>query len=128
MNDPKALYKVYADWTGHLHHWVETRLRRHIDCEFFPESWQFKVYSGSAAPIGTRFTFVEGEAVPVSTVPNLTRPAGEEAFTLELPRPENDPSKEQLDEVFRQLCLAAARILEIDLKKHALTDRSQEDA
>jgi len=116
MNDPKALYKVYADWTGHLHHWVQTQLGRHIDCEYLPDSYQFRLYSGWAegGPIGAW-----------ATVPSVIRPEGEAQVTIQLPRPLADPTQAELDAKFRELCLAAAQVLEIDLGKHALTDRNQ---
>jgi hypothetical protein len=122
MNDPKALYKIYANWSGQLHHWVGTRLGRQIDCEFFPNEYVFKIYSGHARAIGTRFAIAEDQVIPLSTVPNLERPQGERTVTVQLPRPESDPSQEVLDEAFRQLCLAAARVLEIDLGKAKLTE------
>src|SRR5258707_12245513 len=125
MNDPKALYKIYADWTGNLHHWVETQLGRNIDCEYFPDSYQFKIYSGGATAQRTSFAVIDEDIVPISTVPNLVRPVGERDFTLQLPRPESDPSQAELDAKFRELCLAAARGLEIDLGKHALIDRKE---
>lgn len=121
MNDPKELYKVYADWTGQLHYWVEKNLGRHIDCEYFPDSYQFKIYSGWAKPTSTDFALSgAGDVIPISTVPNLTRPWGENTELIHLPKPQEEPTKADLDEVFRQLCLAAARVLEIDLKKPQL--------
>src|SRR5260370_1542724 len=113
---PEELYAAYAAWTGQLHYWVQTNLGRHVDAEFFPApDWKFKIYSGSAAPIGTHFTFVEGEVVPISTVPNLVRPAGERSFTLQLPTPGDNPKPEDLERTFRNLCLATAKLLEIEL-------------
>lgn len=122
MNDPKELYKVYADWTGALHYWVEKQLSRHIDCEYFPDSYQFKIYSGWAKPIPTSFAIKEESMLPISTVPNLTRPPGETFELIQLPRPESDPSQAELDAKFRELCLAAARVLEIDLGKARLNE------
>lgn len=113
---PEELYSLYAAWTGQLHTWVLTQLGRHVDAEFFPApDWKFKIYSGSAAPIGTRFAFIEGEAVPVSTVPNLIRPPEEASFTLKLPTPADNPTAAQLEQTFRNLCLATAKLLEIEL-------------
>jgi hypothetical protein len=111
MNDPKELYKVYADWSGQLHHWVQTRLGRQIDAEFFPDTYQFKLYSGGA----------ENE-ISISGVPQWVRPLGERSITIQLPRPKDDPSQADLDAAFRELCLAAARVLEIDLGKAKLTE------
>jgi hypothetical protein len=122
MNDPKELYKVYADWTGQLHHWVQTRLGRHIDCEYLPDSYQFKIYSGWAEAEPTSFT---ADLIPLSTVPNLIRPKGEAQVTVQLPRPEADPSQADLDAKFRQLCLATARLLEIDLKRPQLEEEKK---
>jgi hypothetical protein len=123
MNDPKELYKIYADWTGHLHHWVQTKLGLHIDCEYFPDSYQFKLYSGWAKPIPTSFAIKEDSVLPISTVPNLTRPRGENSILIQLPKPGEDPSQAELDEAFRGLCLAAARLLEIDLKRPQLEEK-----
>jgi hypothetical protein len=120
MNDPKELYKVYADWTGQLHYWVEKNLDRHIDCEYFPDSYQFKIYSGWAKPIPTSFAIKEDSVLPISTVPNLARPWGENTELIHLPKPQDDPTQAELDAKFRELCLAAARVLEIDLKKPQL--------
>jgi hypothetical protein len=123
MKDSNELYKIYADWTGQLHHWVQTKLGRHIDCEYFPDSYQFKLYSGSAEPTRTTFAFNEDSILPISTVPNLARPSGEAAITVQLPKPEEDPTRADLDEAFRGLCLAAARLLEIDLKRPQLEEK-----
>lgn len=110
MNDPNELYKVYAAWSGQLHFWVERQLERHIDCEFCPApDWLFKIYSGQA------------EIDPGWRVANLTRPPHERSDTIRLPRPEEDPTREELDETFRAICLAAARLLRIDVSGAQLT-------
>jgi hypothetical protein len=123
MNDSKELYKIYADWTGQLHHWVQTKVGRHIDCEYFPDSYQFKLYSGWARAQDTEFALTDKGLLPLSTVPNLTRPRGENWILINLPKPEEDPSQAELDEAFRGLCLAAARLLEIDLKRPQLEEK-----
>ena len=122
MKDSNELYKIYADWTGHLHHWVQTQLGRHIDCEYLPDSYQFKLYTGWAQAEETRFALQEDSILPLSTVPNLTRPRGEDSVLIQLPKPEQDPSQAELDEAFRGLCLAAARLLEIDLHRPQLEE------
>jgi hypothetical protein len=118
VNDPQELYAVYAKWTGQLHAWM-AKLGHYIDCEYFPDSYQFKLYSGAARALPTRFT---EDLMPLSTVPNLRRPQGERSVTVQLPLPQDDPSQETLDRAFRDLCLAAARVLELDLKNPALGD------
>jgi hypothetical protein len=109
----EQLYKVYAAWSGQLHHYVIKELGAHIDCEFFPGTWKFALYSG----------YAQDKPLNVwgfSTVPGLVRPVGEARELIQLPRPEDNPSQEELDNAFRGLCLAAARILEIDLGKPKL--------
>lgn len=100
----EELYKVYSQWTGQLHFWVERRLGRHIDCEYFPDSYQFAVYAGRAEM-----------DISQSGIMNLVRPRAEKSLTLDLPKPEDDPTQADLDRVFRQICFAAARVLELDL-------------
>jgi hypothetical protein len=109
----QELYKVYAAWTGQLHFWVDKHLHRHIDCEYFPNDYLFKLYSGHAQ---------DAELMPwgFKTVPGFDRPPGEAKATITLPKPEDNPTQAQLDEVFRGICLAAASILEIDLGKPQL--------
>lgn len=104
--EPEAerLYKVYSGWSGNLHKWCATQLGRHVDAEFFPMEWKFKVYSGIA-----------GAETSLFGVPRLVRPAGERSFTLKLPGPEDTPTDEDLDKTFRNICLATAKMLEIDL-------------
>ena len=111
MTDPKELYSIYADWTGDLHAWVWHRLKRQIDCEYFPDSYEFKLYSGGAE-----------HEISVSGVPHWLRPEGEKSVTVQLPRPDADPTQDELDQAFRELCLAAARVLEIDVSKAKLTE------
>jgi hypothetical protein len=109
----QELYKTYAAWTGQLHHYAVKHLGRHIDCEYNPDTYEFRIFSGHA------------EDAPLSvwgfhTVPGLVRPPGEERAVIRLPKPEENPSSEQLDEIFRQLCLSAARVLNLDLGKPKL--------
>jgi hypothetical protein len=107
----QELYRTYAAWTGQLHYYAVKHLGRHIDCEYNPDSYEFQVFSGHAedAPVGA-----------FQTVPAFVRPPGEERAIIRLPRPEENPSSEQLDEAFRQICLAAARVLGVDLDKPKL--------
>lgn len=104
--EPEAerLYKIYSSWSGGLHHWCATKLGVHVDAEFIPLTWKFTVYSGVAQ-----------SWVSLFGVPHLTRPEGERSFTLKLPGPEEAPTDEELDKTFRNICLATARMLEIDL-------------
>jgi hypothetical protein len=121
----QELYKVYAAWSGQLHYYVTWELGAHVDCEFFPDTWKFAVYSGYAqdADLG-------GFGALPATVPGLRRPARERKEILQLPRPEDDPSPADLDEAFKSLCLCAARVLKIDLQKPKLPghDRARRDA
>jgi hypothetical protein len=109
----KQLYELYASWTGSLHFWMEKHLGRHLDCEYFPAIYEFRLYSGQAKE-------KELQVWGFSTVPSMTRPLGEASVTIKLPRPEDDPTPEQLEQVFKGICLAAARVLEIDLGKPKL--------
>jgi hypothetical protein len=107
----QELYKTYAAWSGQVHYYCVKHLGRHIDCEYDPDRYEFRVFSGHAedAPMGA-----------FQTVPTLVRPSGEERAVIRLPKPEENPSSEQLDEVFRQICLAAARVLNVNLDKPKL--------
>lgn len=102
--DPEDLYKIYAGWSRDLHQWCAKELGVHVDAEFFPIEWKFKVYSGMA-----------NVEVSLFGVPHLTRPGGERSFVLKLATPDQDPTPEELAKTFRNICLATARILEIDL-------------
>ena len=109
----QELYRVYYRWTGQLHQLVGSQLGEHVDVEFFPDDWRIRVYSGAAQdrPIGW-----------LSTTPGFTRPAGEALETILLPRPEDHPTPEQLDDAFRALCFAVARVLEIPVAKLGLPE------
>lgn len=108
------LYDLYAGWTGQLHFWMDKELGRHLDVEFFPApDWLIKLYSGHAEE-----RLVGGWSNV--TVPGLKRPSGEARAVIALPRPERQPTKTDLDNCFREICLMAARILEIDLGKPKL--------
>lgn len=109
----EELYKIYAGWTGSLHFYVVKHLGRHVDVQFFPDQYCFEIYSGHAEPI-----------VSASGVPRLERPPGESSEIVRVPRPEQNASQAQLDEAFRALCLAAARVLEFDLGKERLPEKS----
>jgi hypothetical protein len=97
----QELYDIYASWTGQLHFYVVRELGRHVDVEFFPAQYVFRVYSGHVeAVLGTVM---------------MGRPEGERSETVRVPRPEDNPSLEDLSEAFAGLCRAAARVLELDL-------------
>jgi hypothetical protein len=100
----EELYKLYSGWTAQLHVWCREKLGRHVDAEFFPIDWKFKVYSGHA-----------GTEVSLFGVPHMVRPEGERSFTLKLPTPDEEPDQERLAQCFRNICLATARVLEIEL-------------
>jgi hypothetical protein len=105
----QELYDEYAKWTGLLHFWMLKHGGRHIDVEFFPAPhWVIKLYSGRAED--TIMTGWYG-----TTVPSFSRPEEETRAVVNLPRPEAEPTRAELDETFREICLTAARVLEIDL-------------
>lgn len=111
------LQNLYGRWTGQLNVWTAKRLGRHIDCQFFAQDWTFRLYSGYAQA---------GDIYAFHTVPRVVRPAGERAEMIQLPRPADNPSPEELDRIFQRLCFAAARVLEIDLGKPKLAEPKQE--
>ncbi len=115
MSTAQELYQIYSGWTGTLHFWVIRELGTHLDCEYFPDSYQFKLYSG----------FVE-ESTSSSGIPGLSRPEGERSETIRLLRPEDRPAPEDLDNLFKEICLAAARVLEIRVGRKALPQSSRE--
>lgn len=107
----KELNQIYSGWTAQLNAWTRRELRRHIDCEYDPQTFTFRLYSGHA---------VIRQVGPGHTVPALVRPPDERHEDFPLPRPETHPGALDLRMTFRQLCLAAARVLEIDLGKRKL--------
>lgn len=108
------LSNIYGRWTAQLNVWTAKQLGRHIDCQFFPDKWIFRVYSGYAQ---------EGDIYALHTVPTISRPPGERFETIPLPRPNEHPTDTRLEEVFRRICLAAARVLELDLQKPRLPEK-----
>jgi hypothetical protein len=115
-SEEQRLYNIYAGWTGSLHHYCVKYLGAELNVEFFPApEWHMKLYPGPLEEIppmmaGTRM---------VSSVPRLYRP---KADPFPLPRPEENPTQEELDRVFRDLCLAAAQVLQVDLGKRKLAN------
>jgi hypothetical protein len=109
----KELYAVYANWTSELHAWCAVHLGRHVDFEFFHDTYKFSIYSGSAESLMP-------DPAHFQTVPNLIRPTGEAKVIIQLPKPKDDPTHAELRGVFREICLAAALVLEIDLGKPKL--------
>jgi hypothetical protein len=107
----QELYTVYFRWTGQLHKLVGEHLGEHVDVEFFPDDYLIRVYSGAAQ---------DAEIRMFHTVPGVTRPRGEARETVKLPRPEDNPTPQQIDDTFRQLCLAVARVLGISVSKLGL--------
>lgn len=109
------LYQIYYRWTSQLHKLVGTHLKEHVDVQYFPDHWIMKVYSGDAQEdmmtgwLGT-------------TVPGFSRPHGEKSETIQLPRPEDDPTDEDLDATFRALCIAVAKVLGIQLSQLGLPE------
>lgn len=110
--DPVAekLYNTYAAWTGALHRYCQTELGQDLDVEFFPATWEMRLYLGGTLDV----------EISRCGIPGLVRPKDSRPFRL--PRPENDPTPEELDQAFRALCYAAALVLKIDLSKGRLGD------
>lgn len=110
--DPEAerLYQTYAAWTGALHHYCQRELGQDLDVEFFPAEWEMRLYAGGSLDL----------EISNSGIPGLVRPPDARPFRL--PRPENNPTQEELDQAFRALCYAAALVLKIDLAKGKLSD------
>lgn len=104
------LYNIYAKWTGQLHAWLRT-IGKDVDAEYFPDSYEFRIYSGRAEI-----------DISQSGLVSLVRPHSERVATLALPKPQDDPTQADLDEAFRQICLAAARVLDIELGKLQLIE------
>jgi hypothetical protein len=99
------LYNIYAGWTGQLHAWLRT-IGKDVDAEYFPDSYEFRIYSGRAEV-----------NISQSGLVGLVRPHSERYLTLALPKPQDHPTQADLDDAFRQICFAAARVLEVDLGK-----------
>jgi hypothetical protein len=113
----EELYRTYAAWSGQLHHYCMKHLGRHVDVEYFPSDYFFNLYSGRGEDAQMTGWFG-------TTVPALVRPPDELRIRVDVPRPEANPSEADLQEAFRQLCLAAARVLEADLGKERLPESS----
>lgn len=110
--EEQRLYDIYAAWSGKLHHYAIKYLGAQLNVEFFPSAWEMRLYPGPLQ---------EKELQPwgFSTVPGFVRPPAE---PFRLPRPEEAPTQEELDQTFRNLCLAAAQLLQIDLGKPKLAN------
>jgi hypothetical protein len=105
----KELYSIYARWTGQLH-WYLAHIGQHLDVEYLPDDYTLKLYEG----------YAQGETSPFGGVPILTRPSGELSATFKLLRPEDNPTTEDLEDMLRTICFAAARILNIDISPRSL--------
>jgi hypothetical protein len=115
-SEEQRLYDTYAAWTGQLHHYCVKFLGAELNVEFFPApDWHMKLYPG---PLEEIQPMMAG-SVMISSVPRLYRP---NVDPFPLPRPEDNPTQEELDLVFHNLCLAAALLLHIDLGKRKLSD------
>jgi hypothetical protein len=113
-SEEQRLYDTYASWTGSLHHYCVKFLGAPLNVEFFPSPhWHMKMWPGPLEEVQPMM----GAGVMLSSVPRIYRP---EADAFPLPRPEENPTQEELDETFRHLCLAAAEVLKIDLGKRRL--------
>ena len=98
----EELYAIYARWTGQLHFYIAHSLGRHLNVEFFPDLYEIHLYPGDPF------------CVIGSSVPKLERPATR--TILSLPKPEDNPSPQTLDETFRKLCISAAFSLGLELE------------
>lgn len=101
----------YCQWSFKLHKWLFERGYA-MNLQYFPSpDWKMRLFPGLAA-----------FSVSMAGIPTLEPGRHEDIL---LPRPEQNPSQEDLDETFRQLCLSAARLLEIDLR-NAKLDRGNQ--
>jgi len=110
MMERQELFHLYWQWTKDLHIWCATKLGRHVDALYEPANWTFTVYSGSA----------EVELNMETGIPIWVRPQGEDALTIKLPRPEDHPNADELNRTFRQICIATAIVLKIELSRTPL--------
>jgi hypothetical protein len=107
------LYQLYSAWSGQLHFYAARDLHRQLNAEFFPApAWEMQLSRAM-------------EEVTASGIPRLIHIGGE---IYRLPRPEENPSKDQLDITFRHLCLVAARVLEIDLSQLKVTFSASQES
>lgn len=117
MSEEQRLYDTYAAWTGQLHHYCVKYLGAELNVEFHPApDWEMRMWPGPLEEIQPMMLAGGGM---MSSVPRIYRPPTE---PFPLPRPEQNPTKEELDRVFRDLCLAAAQVLKLDLGKRKLAD------
>jgi hypothetical protein len=105
----EELYRIYYQWTGKLHNWTASELELELDCEYFPDQYLFKVYAGSAENYLT-----------ASGLPGFSRSWGERSEEIRLLRPDDNPTQADLDQLFKQICLAAARVLGVKIAKGRL--------
>lgn len=106
--------RQYCRWSNKLHLWVTERTGRPLSVQYFP-LWQNE----------PKMRLFKGEPqyqISGSGMPQLLPPSGV-YVDFPLPRPQDNPTQQILDETFKQLCLAAARLLEIDLGKPKLVSK-----
>lgn len=108
------LYNEYAKWSGLLHFWAVKHLQTQLNAEFFPApAWEMEVFPGELyQDLG-------------ATVPLFIHKPG---IRIKLPRPEHSPTEQELEETFRRLCLAAARVLGMDTAKAVLPASKQPES
>jgi hypothetical protein len=101
--EEQKLYDLYSGWTKLLHAWCVEHLNANVNFEFFPDpDWKMQIYPGDSTEV----------EISQYGVPSLVRP--ELKVTLALPKPQEDPTPGRLRNTFRNLCVCAARILNID--------------
>jgi hypothetical protein len=104
------LYRLYSAWTGQIHFYCNKHLGRHLDCEYFPNEYEIRMYSGW--PIADQ----------AASVPKMIHIDGKVGM-VKLLTPAENPTAEDLEDLFRTLCYTAAQVLEIELfTPRALTD------
>jgi len=118
VTDDAILRRIYGSWSRNLHEWCLSQLGQRVDsyAHFGNPDWTFSIYSGRAV--------IE---ISDAGIPRYVRPPGERSFTLILPRGRDNPSEEHVNEIFRQICLGAARVMQIDLGKVQLESNEHTD-
>jgi hypothetical protein len=111
FSDDNSLRRIYGNWSRNLHEWCLSQLGRRVDSfvHFGNPDWKFSVYSGRAE--------IE---ISDAGIPHYIRPPGERSYTINLPRGRDNPTEEQINEIFRNICMGAARVMQIDLGRAQL--------
>jgi hypothetical protein len=95
--------RQYTRWTALLHRWIADHTGKALSVQYYPApDWKMHLFRGDPE-----------FSVSRAGIPALIKPPGYSDFAL----PQPGASQEELDHAFRLLCLAAARQLDLDLKK-----------